>query len=378
MIKRLIIATGGTGGHIYPAIAVADCVKDLHPETEILFVGTKRMEAGLIPKFGYPFSSIHIKGFDREISIKSIYKNFVNLCCLVLGISLFQAIRIIVKFKPDVILGAGGYPCGPVILAGYLMGIPGVIMEQNAVSGLTNRILSHIVKGAALGFDSSCKLFQKIKYCEVTGTPVRDSIIKALREDGLKFFNLDPKKKTILVFGGSLGSKNINLGFVGALKKIERNYPEIADKIQIIHSTGKRDYSLVIKESDGLKIDYQVFEFIDSMHLAYASSDLVIQRAGGVSIAEVACRGLPSIVIPWKGAAGDHQKMNADLLAQNDAAVVITDDVLTDEILAEKLINLMKNEARLKDLASNNEKFGRTDATLKIAILLQKVASLKK
>ncbi|MBU1626897.1 undecaprenyldiphospho-muramoylpentapeptide beta-N-acetylglucosaminyltransferase [bacterium] len=373
MLQKILIATGGTGGHIYPALAVADCLKEKNPDVKILFVGTKRMESGLIPKSGYKFRSIHIQGFEREISVSSIFKNLGNLICLASGVSLFKSLKILREFRPQVILGAGGYPCGPVIFAGYLMGIPGVIMEQNAILGLTNRLLMRIVKGAALGFKISSKTLANLKYCVITGTPVRKAIFEADRGEGTIFFNLDPAKKTILAFGGSLGSKNINYSFVKAIKKIEESKPELARSIQILHSTGKRDYSFVLKEKEGLKTDYQVFEYIDDMHQAYAAADLVIQRAGGVSIAEVCCRGLPSIVVPWSGAAGDHQMKNAEFLAKNDAAVVIADNNLDSETLSENIVGLLQDKTKLDKLADNSKRLGKPHASSEVIALLEKV-----
>lgn len=331
------------------------------------------MESGLIPKSGYNFKSISIRGFDRDFSLNAIYKNIANLASIASCISLFQSLWILKEFKPDVILGAGGYPCGPVILAGYFMGIPAVIMEQNAVPGFTNRILANIVKGAALGFDIPCKAFEKIKNCKVTGTPIRKEIIVADRGEGIEFFGLDPSKKTILVFGGSLGSMNINLNFVKAVKKIEETLPDWAASFQILHSTGKRDYPVVLEEKSKLKSSYKVFEYIDKINHAYSVSDLVIQRAGGVSIAEVCCRGLPSIVIPWKGAANDHQAKNAGFLAKNDAAMIIPDDKLKPDVLSHKIIELLQNYDKLKALAENSKKLGKPDASAKIVALLENV-----
>jgi UDP-N-acetylglucosamine--N-acetylmuramyl-(pentapeptide) pyrophosphoryl-undecaprenol N-acetylglucosamine transferase len=370
-LNRLIIATGGTGGHIYPALAVADYIKEQNPEAKILFIGTDRMESGLIPKSGYDFRKIEVKSFERGYSIKSLNKNADNFFSLV--ISLFQSICYLKEFKPQAILGAGGYTCGPVILAGFLTKIPTVIMEQNAIPGLTNRLLAKIVKGAALGLDISYKSFDKIKIREVTGTPVRKEIIEAKRNEGLEFFKLDPDKKTILVFGGSLGSQNINLNFVKAIRKNEEFSEELMKSAQILHSTGKRDYPIVLEEMKDLKTSYKVFEYITEMHLAYAAADLVIQRAGGVSIAEVCCRGLPSIVIPWSGAAEDHQTKNAEILSKNNAAVVITDKELNPKILTEKILYLICDKQKLKSLAENSKRLGKPDASANIVALLEKL-----
>jgi len=374
MIRRLVIATGGTGGHIYPAIALADYLKEKDSEVDILFVGTKRMESGLIPNAGYKFKSIYIKGFDRDVSLGAFLKNLVNLAGLLTGISLIQSYKILKEFRPQVILGAGGYPCGPVILTGYMMGIPGAIMEQNVIPGFTNKILARFVEGAALGFETSDGAFRKIKHREVTGTPVRKEIIKAKREEGIRFFDIDPAKKTLLVFGGSLGSRNINLRFVEALKNLERNFPDTPDKLQVIHSTGKRDYSHILKEMEGLRTDYRVYEYIDRMHYAYSTADLVIQRAGGVSLAEVCCRGLPSIVIPWKGSANNHQMKNAEYLLKKEAAVMISDEELNSEILAEKIAEFLFDEEKLKTLAENSRGLGKPDASSRVAELLEKIS----
>lgn len=340
---KIIISGGGTGGHIFPAIAIANALKSVSPNCEILFVGAEgRMEMEKVPAAGYKILGLNIAGIQRGSILKNIGLPFKILS------SVRKAMKIIADFKPDVVVGVGGFASGPLLYAAKLKGIPYLIQEQNSYAGITNKFLG---KGAAkicVAFDGMEAFFPAEKLLK-TGNPVRENIvdIKGKHHAGAELLKLDPLKQTILVTGGSLGAGTLN-------KSIEKHLAElIAQDVQVIWQTGKFYYHGIV-ERIGLNFHPNVIilEFLNKMDLAYAAADVIISRAGAGTIAELCIIQKPVILVPSPNVAEDHQTKNAMALVKNDAAILITDRSAEDTLVAEAL-KLLQNEERSKLLSEN-------------------------
>ncbi len=353
---RVIISGGGTGGHIFPALAVAGALKSMNQDTKILFVGARgRMEMEKVPAAGYEIIGLNISGFNRSSVLSNIKVPFL------LFSSLLKAGSVIRKFRPDVVVGVGGYASGPVLFMATLMKIPSLIQEQNSYAGITNKILGKRVQRICVAYDRMDKYFPADKIV-LTGNPVRREIlsVKELREEALKWFRLDPHRRTLLVIGGSLGARTIN-------KSIISGWKELCDAgLQVIWQTGKqfiRTAEGVEKESDGM---IKVHEFISRMDLAYSAADLIVSRAGASSISELAIAAKPVILIPSPNVAEDHQTKNALALTEKNAALMIRDEQV-DRLLIDKIIELAADDDLRSKLISGIEKLAIRDADSKIA-----------
>ncbi|MBP2653092.1 MAG: murG [Firmicutes bacterium] len=361
---RIIISGGGTGGHIYPAVTIAKAIQGLVDSSEILFVGTKKgMEADIVPKEGFDFAGIESRGFERRLSMDTVYTVLSTLK----GIG--QSFKIIRRFKPDVVIGTGGYVCGPVLLAACLLGIPAMIQEQNVVPGVTNKILSRLVKKVAVGYSDAAKFFGKqVDKVVVTGNPVRSDVLSATREEGLKAFKLNEDKLTLLVSGGSRGARTINQAMV----EVCRRFAGRSD-IQVLHVTGQSEYNNMVSSVKQLGIDVaktgniSIVPYLYNMPLALAAADIAIFRAGAIGLAELTARGIPSVLVPYPYAAENHQEFNAMVLEKCGAAIVIKDAELTGDILAEVIEQLVNNKAELSAMAQSSKKMGQPDAAVAIA-----------
>ncbi len=349
---KYIFAAGGTGGHLYPAIAVAEQIKQLKPESEILFIGTKnKIESKVIPHLGYKFKTIWISGFSRKFSLKNI------LFPLKLIVSIIQSLFIVLSFKPNVAIGAGAYVSGPIIWLSSFIGAKAVLLEQNSYPGITNRLLEDKADIIFISFEDSKKYFKNKNKLVLSGNPVRTTLKIINRNNALKEFGFSNNKKTIFVFGGSLGAKNLNEVLKDNLKTLTEN------NIQVIWQTGELYYNSYKKyESENVKI----MPFVNNMSAAYSASNLVICRAGATTIAEVAHLGLPVIFVPSKNVAANHQYKNAISLVKNEAALVIKDDDLRNE-LKEKILSTINNETLLSKLSSNIKKYAKPEASMVIA-----------
>ena len=297
-MRRVIISGGGTGGHIYPAITIARAIAELEP-TEFLYVGSKiGLENTLIPKEGLPFVTLDVRGLERKLSVR----NFVTLAKT--AGSLVKAEMIIRKFKPDVVIGTGGFVCGPVLLAASLSGIPTLIQEQNVIPGVTNQILSRFVNKIALGYREAAGRFKRHDILVYTGNPVRKDVLTVSKEEGRKLLDLDPNKFTLLVAGGSRGARSINTAMIDVHKYFKHD-----DSIQILHITGDHEYDRVVKQLDGIdgKGRYgegsRIIPYLHTMPEALAAADLAVYRAGAVGLAELTVRGVPSGSLPRTPAA---------------------------------------------------------------------------
>ncbi|MFN3872004.1 MAG: undecaprenyldiphospho-muramoylpentapeptide beta-N-acetylglucosaminyltransferase [Ignavibacterium sp.] len=358
---RFLFAAGGTGGHLYPAVAVADEIKKMKPESEILFVGTKnKIEGRVIPKLGYRFKSIWIKGFARKF-------NWSNLLFPIrLFVSLIQSVIISMKFKPRVAIGTGGYVAGPAIWGASVMGAKIILMESNSYPGITTRLLERYADEVHLSFESSKKYLRRQNILRVTGNPVRENLGTTDKASAKKYFGLDENKKTILVLGGSLGASSINNSIEKSLDSFIQN------DLQLIWQTGKNYYDR-FKNLNFAAI--KVFDFIDDMNKAYSACDLLVARAGATTIAELTVLGLPAILIPSPNVAENHQYHNAKSLSDENAAVLIKDDELTAK-LEQSILNLITDTEKLSQLASNARRLAKPDAAKEIALSAIKFAQM--
>lgn len=349
---RFLFAGGGTGGHLFPAVAVAEKIRAKLPEADILFVGTKsKIEGRIVPKLGYKFKSIWIKGFSRTFNLENI------LFPLKLVVSLMQSMVINMSFKPKVAIGSGGYVSGPAIWGASVMGAKVILLEQNSFPGVTTRLLERYADEIHISYDDSVKYLKSKGKLKITGNPVRESLIKIDKGDAIKSFNLNPETKTLLVLGGSLGAASINEAVAESLSKLKAN------NLQIIWQTGSNYYERYKNLVDKNII---ISPFIEQMNLAYSAADIVVARAGATTIAEVLVLGIPSILIPSPNVAENHQYYNAKSLAEVNAAVLI-EDKDAEHLLADTIISTIFDSEKLETLKSNSKKLGKPDAASLIA-----------
>jgi UDP-N-acetylmuramate--alanine ligase len=362
---KVIISGGGTGGHIYPAIAIANALKAMVKEVDVLFVGAEgRMEMEKVPEAGYPIKGLWISGFQRSLSIKNLLFPFKLLH------SMFAARRIVKEFAPDVVVGVGGYASGPILKAAQYHGIPTLIQEQNSYAGVTNRLLAEKANVICVAYENMERYFPASKMV-LTGNPVRTDIldIKGKKEEALKFFNLEASKKTILVIGGSLGARTIN-------ESIDAGFDNIIGKdIQLIWQTGKLYYDIAKKTDNRHQTKLvRIFDFIKRMDLAYAAADVVISRAGALSISELCLVHKPTVLVPSPNVAEDHQTKNAMALVEKEAALMVRDEEAKEK-LVEKTIALLADQNLKASLIQNIASLGRPNAANEIALEVLKTAN---
>lgn len=352
---RVIITGGGTGGHIYPGIAVAKAIKELCPDAEIMFIGGRgQRESIIIPQAGFNFRPILAQGFPRKVS-RDWLKVFVKV-----PKGFLSSLFLIREFDPDIVLATGGYVCGPVALAAFFLNVPVVIQEQNAVPGITNRILGKWAREIYVPFCEARKFFDARKV-RLTGNPIRKEIYST-RGDHSKL-GLSSNKVTITFLGGSQGSRSINSAAIEAITYLSDH----ASKIQIIHQTGERDWQRVSDAYNNTSIKALVKPYFHSIEEIYSVSDLVVSRSGGVTVAEITARGLPAILIPYPYAAVNEQAHNAKVLERRGAAIVIADSELNGKKLADTIISLLNDENRLSEMAQSSKSLGRPMAAYIIA-----------
>jgi len=369
---RLIISGGGTGGHIYPAITIAREVAKLADSCEILFVGTKHgLEADIVPKEGFNFTTIEVRGLERRLSWQNVRTIFTTAG------SIWRSVTIIKAFRPNVVIGTGGYVCGPVLLAASLLKIPTMIQEQNVIPGITNKILSRFVDKVALGYSEARPYFKKYKPDQIvfTGNPIRPEVMTADRAEAQSALGLDPNKLTLLVAGGSRGARSINQAMFDVYKHFHRS-----EGIQILHVTGQSEYNSIVGNIKQSGIDLanngniMVKPYLYNMPYALAAADLAIFRAGAVGLAELTARGIPAILVPYPYAAENHQEFNAKALERYGAAKVIADKELTGSKLTAALKQLLEDQAMLLGMANKSRELGRPEAAAVIARLAIKLS----
>ena len=349
---KFLLAGGGTGGHLFPAIAVAEQIKELKPEAEILFMGTKnKIEGRLVPQLGYNFKSIWIKGISRKFTLENL------LFPVKLIVSAIQSLIINFRFQPAVAIGSGGYVAGPSIWGASIIGAKIILIEQNSYPGLTTRLLEKYADEIHISFEDSKKYLRNLDIVKLTGNPVRKNLGFASKEDATNKFELNTNKKTILVLGGSLGARSINNAVSSIVKKIDEQ------NLQLIWQTGKIYFKQFnVYRSKNIK----VLQFIDDMNLAYAAADLVVARAGATTIAELLYLGKPAVLVPSPNVAENHQYINAKALADKNAVILLEDKNLNSELLS-TIMEIITNELKLKDLSRNTLALANPDAAKVIA-----------
>lgn len=361
---KYIISGGGTGGHIYPALAIAKEIKSFDKKAEILYIGTKdSLESELIPKEGIEFKTIRVRGLPRKINKNS----FIALRELLIGLK--QSQQIIKEFKPDIVIGTGGYVSGPIVYKAARNKIPTLIHEQNAFPGITNKILSRYVNKVATTFDEASKYFKYPDRVVKTGNPIRNEILSIDKELSYKVLNIASNKPLILSFGGSGGQKKLNEAILDIL--LNNNWNK---DFQLIHITGKRLYDSFMKEvydkniviSENIRIMPYLYEMPQALNIA----DLLISSAGAITLAETSAIGLPSILIPKSYTAENHQEYNARAFEKAGASIVILEKDLTGELLFNSINNLINDKSRLRNMSINSKKLGNKNATKEIVKLI--------
>jgi UDP-N-acetylglucosamine--N-acetylmuramyl-(pentapeptide) pyrophosphoryl-undecaprenol N-acetylglucosamine transferase len=364
---KVILSGGGTGGHIFPAVAIANEIKKLVPNAEILFVGALgKMEMEKVPAAGYKIIGVPIAGLQRKFTLENLKLPFLIL------MSLLKTRKIISDFKPDVVVGTGGYASGPLLRSAISKGIPALIQEQNSYAGITNKILSKKVNKICVAYEGMEKFFPKEKLL-LTGNPVRQDIasIEEKRNEAFSFFKLDPSKKTVLVIGGSLGAKAINESIGAGLKLFADN------DIQLVWQTGKIYFDTAKKQTAGFESkNITAVDFISRMDLAYAFADVVISRAGAGAISELCIVQKPCVLVPLPTAAEDHQTQNAMALVNKNAAILVKD---TDavKLLVERAIQLVNNVSEQQQLKVNMKQLAFFNSANVIAKEVLKLANHK-
>lgn len=357
---RVILSGGGTGGHVYPALTIAEQIKALRPDAEIIFVGTRDgLESDIIPRYGYKLEFIDVAGFKRSLSLDTVRSGIK----LVRG--LHDAYKLINKLKPDLVIGTGGYVCGPIVLLAALKGIATCIQEQNAMPGATNKILSRYVKKVFLGYSEAEKYFNGSSKKVFTGNPIRSEIMQIKHSDAISELGLDSSKKTILVSGGSRGARSIN----NALKYVERELSGRSD-VQVLHATGEanyEEYMAEMKQGGELEDNIIIRPYLHNMPVALAAADLAVFRAGAVGLAELVAKGVPAILVPYPYATANHQEFNARAVEAAGAGRVILDKELTGEKLLEEIEKLLIDDANLQAMKKAAKKLGKPDAASEIA-----------
>jgi UDP-N-acetylglucosamine--N-acetylmuramyl-(pentapeptide) pyrophosphoryl-undecaprenol N-acetylglucosamine transferase len=357
---RLIVSGGGTGGHLFPGIAVAETFLANGAENKVLFIGTERhTDIRVLAGRNFQTASISCQGLKG----KSVGARIKSLCQQ--PFSLLQAKQLIAKFKPDLVLGVGGYVTGPVLLAARLMGIATCIQEQNSVPGLANRIIGKFVDRVFISFPQSKRYFPKGK-CMLSGNPVRKELINLIRLPKTQ----ESAGETLLVLGGSLGAHKVNMLVIEALEQIKQNLPEA---FRVIHQTGKDDEQKVSQEYSRIRIDAEVAAFFDDMASVYKEADVIISRAGATTLAEMTVLAKPMVLIPYPYAADDHQRENGQFLVDGGAARMFVQGELEPKKLAEEIIELFSNAEKRKRMAEAARRLGKADA---VDVIVKEIIAL--
>jgi len=361
---KIIISGGGTGGHIFPAISIANEIRELVPSSEILFVGAEgRMEMERVPAAGYNIVGLPVIGFPRKPGVGMIMF-FINLAR-----SMRLANRVIKQFKPDVVVGVGGYASGPILRVAANLKFPSVIQEQNSFAGITNRLLAKKVDFICVAYDKMERFFPAAKIVH-TGNPVRKNLVEAKnrKSEALQFFGIDSNKKVILVVGGSLGARTLNESLLASVSMIGES------DLEIIWQTGKFYFQDIQKRMQGINYpNIHIFEFISRMDYAYVAADLVISRAGAGSISELCLMGKPVILVPSPNVAEDHQTKNAMALVEKEAAVLIEDKEAIEKLISCSF-ELVNNSERLLSLSKNIGLLAKPEAATDIANIVIELA----
>jgi UDP-N-acetylglucosamine--N-acetylmuramyl-(pentapeptide) pyrophosphoryl-undecaprenol N-acetylglucosamine transferase len=366
-LNRVIISGGGTGGHIFPAIAIANELKRRNPHIDILFVGALgKMEMEKVPQAGYTIQGLPISGFQRKFTLSNFLLPFKLIW------SMIQAVRILQKFKPEVAIGVGGYASGPTLRAASLLGVPTIIQEQNSFPGKTNRILSKKAKAICTAFEGLEAYFPK-EIIHLTGNPVRSDMVQTAgkRTEAIAHFKLNKEYKTLLIIGGSLGARTLNQAILHHLKTL------CASEIQVIWQCGAYYHKEMLAALSTTKNDtIHLLKFIDRMDLAYAAADCIVSRAGAISVSELCLIGKPVILVPSPNVADDHQTKNALALVQKDAAKILKDSEAIEELIPQAL-KLMNDQGLQAQLSHSIQQLAKPNASQDIVDVIEQTAKIK-
>lgn len=388
---KVLIAGGGTGGHVYPGIAVARTIIKRYPDAAVQFVGTTRgIEVDLVPRAGFKLDVLPVLPFPRRLSLSLLKAGLTAVR------SLGTAVSLVRSFGPDVVVGTGGYVSGPIVLAAGVLRIPTLVQEQNAYPGVTTRLLSRIASRVALGYEEAAAHLAGGARTVVTGNPIREEILLQDRHSGARRLGLDPSRNTVLVFGASQGARSINRSMCEALPRFWE-HPEL----QVLFVTGAKGFDETANTVEGTygvrpaseRIspegaangvsaertyrNVRLLPYLYDMPSALAASDLVISRAGAISLSEITARGLPAILVPYPYAAENHQEHNARVLERAGAAVVLLDSEVNGGILADTTLGLLGDSSRLASMAANSRRLGRPDAALRVTEMVLELAARK-
>lgn len=365
---RAILTGGGTGGHIYPAVSIAKEIQKRYNNAEIIFVGTEKgLESKIVPKEGFVLKTIKVRGFERKLTLK----NLVAVKEAVLSITSVR--RIIKDFKPDIVIGTGGYVCGTVMLAAALMGIPTLIHESNAFAGLTNKLLFRFVDKIALNFEEAAKYFGNPKKVVITGNPIRADIFNISKHAGLSEFGFKEDIPLVFVTGGSRGARKINQSILAFAEECNKT-----GKYQLLHMTGDTQYEAVLKsyKDRNISVDspyIKVVPYLHNMPYALGASDLIISRCGAMILSEITVLGKPSILIPFPYSADNHQEYNGRALEKKGATALIIEKDLSESKLKETILGLLMDRQKLDAMAANSKKLGVKDAAEKIGDIISEL-----
>ncbi len=353
---RLLVSGGGTGGHLYPALAVIDALKQQKPCT-ILFAGTRHgLEGRVVPERGLDISHVWISGFHRNHLVRNL------LFPLKVAVSFIQAMVMILTFHPDVILGTGGYVCWPVMTAGVLLGKKTAIQEQNWKPGVVNRLLAPHVGRVYLSFEASRPFFRRSDNLMVAGNPTRDNLEGPAKDEARRAFELQSNATVLFVFGGSQGARVVNQAILDSLDQLLS-----LDCVQILWATGPRWADEIRQSTASYGDQIRIAPYIDRMDLAYAACDLVCCRAGATTVAEITRLGIPAVLVPFAAAAANHQEKNARMLRDAGGAAMILEAELSDGMLAEKLLDLLNDASRRQQIGQYAKMLGKPLAAQNIA-----------
>ncbi len=379
---RFMLAGGGTGGHIYPALAIGEELAERHPGSELLFVGGRRgLEGTLVPRAGHRFVAITVSGFERRLGLGTL------VTAAKAGAGLVESMVVVSRFRPDVAIGTGGYASGPAILAASLLRVPVLIHEQNVVPGATNRLLASRAHTVAVSWAESIERLPDPSRAVLTGNPIRREIVTASRREGLAAFRLAAGKPVVLVIGGSQGARSMNDATAGAIQRV------IAAGGQLLMATGPDKFEATLErmaqggmalsvDSEGIarsaRGDVIVMPYIYSMPQAMACADLVVARSGAITLAEIAARGLPSILVPHPKVPDNVQEKNARALEARGAAVVIRDRELTPDSLGSAIAGLLADGERRRSMSRASAEAGMPDATERVADCVERIIGLRR
>ncbi len=352
-MATILFAGGGTGGHLYPAIAIAEEILRQDRSVKIVFAGTKaKIEARVVPQKGFEFHTIWISGFSRRVTVNNL------LFPVKVIVALFQSFFVIKKVRPDVVVGTGGYVCGPVLFVSSLLGIPTVVHESNSFPGVTTRLLASRVSKVFITFDVTKKWLSPSATTELVGNPTRAELSLISKDESCKYFGLDPVKKTVFAFGGSLGAASINKAMTDLVNDAVKN------DYQIIWQTGESDWksASAVQPHPNLK----VLKYVDRMDCGYAAADIIVSRSGATTLAELTRLGKPAVLVPYPFAAANHQELNAQTMVESGAAIMIKDAEIGKTLLR-VVHELLFDEQKLRLMAERSLELGKPNAGKEIA-----------